>query len=190
MTEAELRFAQENTDKKDAFAFLPVYVDPDAMATSSQRPKQYWHEANRGSIECRNGCFVIRDVLDDDEAYALRLPVKAGLWHIERAGRDILLRHTESVSSADVEAGKISIDAGSLYLRAGGKDRRAEGRIRNSLMKMGDADILKNIKRMALSARRGVFAAFCMTETGDGEYKVYVDNLEETTAMRINLHSE
>lgn len=190
LSEEELRFAQENEDEKEAFAFVPVYTDPDVKKALPQRPKQYWREADRGSIECKNGSFVIRDALDDDEVHALRFFVKAGLWCVERVKADILLRHPESVSETDMEAGRISIDAGALYLRAGGKDRRAESRIRSALVEMDDADILNNIKRMALSTRRGVPAAFCMTVTGDGEYKVYVDNLEETTAIRINLYSE
>lgn len=188
LTEAELRFAQDNADKKDTFVFVPVYTDSAAKEAPQKRYSRYWREADRGSITCKNGSFMIRDVLDDDEAYALQIRVKAGVWHIERTEEEILLWHEGAVSVADVQAGTVSVDAGAIYLRDCERDRRAEKRIREALMEMGDSVELKNIRRLALSIRRSVPAAFFMTETGDGEYKVYVDSTEEATAVRIRLH--
>ena len=132
---------------------------------------------------------VSNDVLDDDEAYALQVCAKAGEWRIERTEEMVLLHHKEAVSTADMEAGIVSIDAGAIYLRDCGRDRRVENRIRENLIEMGDEKVLKNIMQMAMSVRRGVQAAFFTTETGDGEYKVYVDNTEEATVIRISLHA-
>lgn len=195
LTEAELRLVQENVCKGNTPVFKPVYGNPDEILMPSPKSKKDWKETDCGRIKCNFGKFIVRDVLDDEEEFGVQIQAKEGLWQVQtmveasqsKRTKYALLRHEESNSLPSVEIGTLSIDGGALYLRACGKDKRSEKRIKDGLAEMGQSTILEGIENIGVSTRRSIAAAFLLAETGDGRYKVYVDNSDEASAIRIEL---
>lgn len=186
LTEEELRVAQQNPYGKNAF--LPVYIDLDAENVPPPNLKELWRETDCAGLECRFGSFILRDVLDDHEEFCVKVQAREGSWRVWFAQEDggyILLRHVESEAVPSERIGTIGLDAGALYLRVCGKDKRAEKRIRDTLMEMGLSPVLEKTEKIAASCRRGVAAAFLRTQSGDGDYEVYVDDTDEASSINI-----